>query len=431
MRIFYLLFFLTLPLYMLEDFRLYVGGLSLTLHQMTTAALVLFGFALRPRKFVRYDNGFLRVMLVAGLFLIPHLIGLQQANGELSAVLFTLKLTLGLAMCVGAYFVVRNLPHIRQNFNKYAQYAIWCSALILGYYLLQNLVIHGNSFFTLNYESGSGEGKNQVQVYLALMVPWAVHYAWHRSGWLNIIAAFIHLVCAVYLSSRGLWVVLIGTAAVGLILYGRYPFSVMRVSMNRIAKIGALGMLLLFGGIIASLLYGDALSSRLSRFSGYVGTRIAKFEEAASGESESGSAHERKYYMQHGMELFHESPIVGSGLANFQKTNIYQKRSHNDYVFFLADMGALGLLCFLAFAATVLLVLVWAGIPHYFFLPFFLDLFFINAYLLPLFWVLLGIALARTELGIATGKRQMPGIGRPTLLTPPKPLQLQNEPHVS
>ena len=394
MRFLALLFFVTLPLYMIEEFRLQAGGLTITLHLVVTAALAVAGFSAAPRVFLRYDPVLRWLGVPLMLLLVVHLVGLMYAGDKVVAFGYLAKLVFAIMLGLISYLLVRNYPHLQRNVHRYGQYFVWASGALLSFYLVQNLLIYKNAYFSLQYVEGIAEGRNQAQVYLALSLPWAFYYFSTRSGWLNSISLLVHLVSVVYLSSRGLWVTLLATMGIMMLFNLRIPVQVSRrFASLQVRNVLIIGWLLMTGGLTLAL-NAQSLQAFIVKYAEYTDARVSKAVDGASGQQGDGSTSERLYYIQFGLEQFVRNPVAGDGLGDFQRANKYGKLSHNDYIFMLADMGGLGLFTYLCFVGAAILIMIRKRIPVYLLLPFWIDLMFINAYTFPLFWAMLGIILA-------------------------------------
>lgn len=393
MRLLIFAFFVSVPLLMTEELRLNLGAISLPAALLVVLAAGLVLFATNPRQFLRMDKGSGRIFAFAGVLLLVHLIGLIRANDVALALKYTVKLAAGLGMAHMIFLTLRNHRPIRERFAFYLSAMLIASAVVLAYYAGQNL-LHGNAYLTTHIDTGRGVGKNQIQVYLALIAP----IAWYRFRtapnvlWAAVFG--IHAFSCVYVGSRGLWVALVLAVLVSVLVSGRIPT---RLSYKRLAgsvRVAGLGLIAVVLLALAAINLGGNLSSKFGSGLDYLEERAASLTSDETDLRTSGSVYERKYYVRYGTKLFLSQPVLGSGLGNFEKSNRYHKLSHNDYIFLLADLGTLGLLAFLVFAISILIVFYHHGIPLYFLLVFFIDLLFINAYSFPVFWIVLAIALA-------------------------------------
>lgn len=82
-----------------------------------------------------------------------------------------------------------------------------------------------------------------------------------------------------------------------------------------------------------------------------IGERFLIFWNGLFGKSTGYAGHStmmRTYFMQTGLEMFMERPIVGYGLDMFRYHNIYNTYAHSNFIELAADLGIIGLILYYA-----------------------------------------------------------------------------------
>ena len=381
MKVLIWLFFATLPFYYTSDFRLYLGGLSVTLNMLIAPVIMLF-MVIKGVKFTKIKRSHFALFVLFLIFITLHLMSYNSGIEADIYIKHVAKITFAFIFFFISYSIASTIIKTEEALANYLKIFVYSSTVLLVIYIYTYAFVLHASFLGVLIDNAdlTTKGKNQAQAYLVLAIPF-VFYLLIRKFNLLIFGAFIiHLFSMIYLGSRALWLSL----ALTILIYALYHIKkIISLHSRQTIKISFYFIILwLFITNLFNIdfdLFAEALDSYNKLMSLYSGDY-----------TNDSSATYRDRFIDIGFEYFSQSPLVGNGLGYFFTTNPDGLLTHNDYLFFISDLGALGLISFLAFSFYALYLL---KDEHLIFLmiPFLIDLFFINAYNSSLFYILLGL----------------------------------------
>lgn len=384
------LFFASLPLYLTEDFRLGIGGVTLTLNFMIL--IFLFYILILYRRKLTIEKNLVLFFIILIVLMSIHTLGFRSYLNEKIYILYIIKY---LAVILGLFFSYQIAKKQIININKlkfylliYIIFSSLFLIILIFYYLSLRSPYLGSKFFNPEL---SRAGKNQLQIYLAITIP-VIFYLLSQYKNLLIkilllISMLVHIVSVIYVGSRGLWL----TLGVTVLIYIAINFIKFLFSLKFKKTILINLFWIIFTGVILLNLTKTFETQHVIE---KVKTLLYIFMHGTSNVDASVS--ERTFFLSFASEKIAQNPInmiIGFGLGAFQMLNPYKKVTHNDYIFFLFDLGILGLFIYLFFILLLFLNFKKKNIPIYLILPFFFDLIFINAYNFLLFWIIIGLFL--------------------------------------
>jgi len=374
-RIYFLLttlFFFTLPLHLTNEFRIEIGKFHVTINIIILFLVFVFNFLYQKNKIINNDDKSIFILFL--LLIIYHIFSLLYSNELNLAYNYVVKISFAFLTFLAIYFVANN-NFFNKNFIFYFNVFAISSAMLLLYYIVQN-IIRGNSFLTFNYELGWENGKNQIQFYISVVFPFFLILNLWKNKTIKIITIVINLVAIVYVGSRGLWI--------SLVFFFIFYFK--RKKKNKYS--------LLF--VFSFILFGFILFVNNTRNFYFFNIHHLYYKLHTLSNFNISDLSTlnilRKQLIDSSISYFFNSPILGNGLGFFERNNFYHELTHNDYLFFLSDLGLLGFLLFTLLIGLLYKKLYTKGL-HLFLIPFLVNLLFINAYSTQIFWVLCSILL--------------------------------------
>jgi O-antigen ligase len=390
------LLFASSALYMTDLYRLNVG-LTVSINMIILVVLAVYYLATQPVQLLKYSEKDSVLFKMLGGLMFVFLVGIYYASDIGVGLKYFVKLFTTILFFLCVYFISRNVTVHKHVVKKGINVLLVTSSLILVGLIVLNFLVYHNNYLTFNYSSGSGLGKNQIQLYLSLMFPLVVYKVIYRRKMLWIAVLLVHFASVILVGSRGLLVALSGGFFLALFIDNSNKIVIPYYWRKPLVKSTMVFFIVLFVSIIGMFTVSERFTEKMSKTIEYSVVKMIELVDAVDGGTESNSINERKYFLNHGLEMFAESPVLGNGLGGFQSSNVHKKVTHNDYLFFLTDTGLLGFLNYLSIIVLSILLIRKKGHSSFFLMPFFVDLLFINAFLFPLFWFLLALFLTNKK----------------------------------
>lgn len=378
-----------MPLYLTDDFRLSFIGITFTINLGILVILYISLLASKTRQ--NLENNAKEILSVAFLLFIIHLLCFRAVLDLEVFIKYVVKFISLMGSFYISYLVGTHFIQTKQRFLNFVLIWVISSTMIIAYlifyYLSLKALFLGNKFFNPEVTTS---GKNQFQIYLAIVIPFIVYVIFHGENLLKksigLFALFVHSGAIIYIGSRGLWLTL--SVAFIILFFQRVWKAIRTLKIPRKILLNSL----VFVGIIFIIGYSSP-TLETAHVLKKLKTLVTFFEMGNSRADTSMS--ERSYLLSFAIDNLATNPknlIIGSGLGAFQLSNVYGKVTHNDYVFFIHDLGIFGLIIFIVLQITVWRVVVIRNkYPYYLLIPFYIDLVFINAYNFLLFWLLAGM----------------------------------------
>lgn len=334
-------------------------------------------------------------------FLAWHAFGIFQSPDVVLGLREFYKIALGL-LCLTV--VVAFFPRDEKTLANFWIVVIWSTTALLGFLIYQSIQLNV-PYLVSELGEVSRAAKNQLAGFMVYAFPFVVGYVSHKGrGWmrpLQTVPALVFSVALLYNGSRGGWV----AATCSLIVV-----MAMSDPATRIRRI--LISLVVTGLAITGAYYCLEVLAPLERLEYY--DRVAYFYDPDSV-PQFDTWNERSTRVFAALEIFRQAPIIGVGLGSTGAA--IGTLPHNDYILILGDLGAIGLLLFLAIIVVLLRLvmrphgggeLTWlrvawrAGLVGELVFMLTMD----RIYSTTLFWAFVGLALVAVEL--ETASRRVP-----------------------
>lgn len=186
--------------------------------------------------------------------------------------------------------------------------------------------------------SALGLHANDIGVRFAIAVIIALYLAFSKKSYFNYALVAIFTVIAMFSGSRkGTLMCVIGIAVYPIMTYAKKNTANDLVKLFFQIIIGLVALFALYKLIVSVDVFYDVVGFRLE----------AMIDSYKGDMSADASINERNFFIQKGLYLFKENPVLGYGMNNFKTfmTEIsYSHRaySHNNYVELLATLGLTG-----------------------------------------------------------------------------------------
>jgi len=379
------LFFISLPFYFTSDFRLNIGSLSITLNIIVLLLITIMLFFIK-KSILKINKKDIPLFFILILFLMLHLFSYNINLNDILYLKHIVHIFLALIFFYISYIIGYKFINTN-NFNMYVKLFIYSSTILLIMYIYVYIFILHAPFLgiLLNNNELTTAGKNQAQLFIALSFPLLLGIL--NKNIIIILCLFVYLFATIYIGSRGLWVSLAVSLFIFLILKKKHLFIVMS-SFFKSLVIAIIITVITLGLFNVKINY-NVFNEAIDAFS----KLILLYEGQDNSDS---SVSEREIFIKQGIANLADKPILGNGLGYFLVNNPYEKVSHNDYIFLLSDMGLLGFIVYILFIIVLNYRLKYTYY-FYYLLPFFIDLLFVNAYTVPLFWILSGLYLGQAS----------------------------------
>lgn len=381
------LFFLTFPLYAIDEFRLWIGPVSITINLLILAVVMAFfilNYLVHPTKILIDKDVQLFINLIF-LFVTYHLFSYFFSQDITLGGKYVSRVFGSLLIFVSSYIFASMLIFDEQKLDKLLIIATASSTVALLIYIYRYAVIFHSPYLGSEWFSQSGSGKNQIQIYLSIILPVICYVFLRTKNKTSLLGLFVHIVAAIYVGSRGLWVSFFIVFALYFLRYALKGIATLKISRSLLKTILGLGSIILVC-ILSFFLLSKSTGFSPDYFYG-------RLQSAATLQPMAGHASiiERKEFLFTSLNYLTSHPLFGIGLGNFEYYNIAP--THNDYAFLLSDMGMIGFFLFIGIVGYSLYLFYRRKYPFYLILPFYVNLLFINAYAFPFFWLICGIIL--------------------------------------
>lgn len=391
-KLFVFLIFLTVPLYVIDDFRLWIGPISIPINLLVLAVFMMIliaAYLIGPMR-ISIDKDVKFFIGLMFLFTIYHLFSFVFSQNTDLAVKYISRVLGSLLIFISGYLFASKLIPDEQKLYRFLNIAIVSSTVVLLIYIYRYAFIFHSSFLGQELFAGSESGKNQIQIYLIIFLPIIYYVFLKTKSKISTIGLLVHFIAAIYVSSRGLWVsFLIVIAMYALKCIFRFV-ATMKVSISSLKRGLSIGLMVLVSilifttffksiGINLDYLYRESIS-------------IGTLQDVAGGTSISM----RKESLLTSLNYFSGHPLFGIGLGDFEYYN--SSSTHNDYAFLLSDTGIVGFLVLMVIIGYSFHLFYVRKLPLYLILPFYVNLLFVNGYTFPFFWLICGIMLGYKRL---------------------------------
>ena len=391
-RVLWVFFGLTFPLFGFAFARLEVGGMYIAIPIVIPWAILGFhavtlpivrGFKSNERRLWIVNR---QLAVCTFLFVLWFFLELFRAENRY----FAMREMIRLIIAIGSmWIVVRFFPRDREFMDRFWHIILWSTTFLVAVFIYKYMFVFKSSYLGYQWEQRTRGGRNQMGFFISLIVPYAVCSLLDSSKKppFNLPPLLVLITAWLYIGSRGAWVsVIVGLTSI---------FIMGRIKMQRVLLLVAI--LILCAWSLSQLLDIRPLYER--------SLTLYTLKES--------SIRDRIDIAETAWEYFIRSPVIGIGATNFllqSSRDVFGviTETHNEYLTILAEMGIVGFTAFIAILATVL-VKVWspkskgqvtwiglgarsaivAGLFH---------LLFINAFTTVMFWVSIGLALVISEI---------------------------------
>jgi len=324
------------------------------------------------------------------LFTIYHLFSFVFSQDTDLAVKYISRVLGSLLIFISGYLFASKLIPDEQKLYRFLNIAIVSSTVVLLIYIYRYAFIFHSSYLGLEWFTPSESGKNQIQIYLIILLPIIYYIFLKTKSKICTIGLFVHFIAAIYVSSRGLWISFLIVIGVYALKYIFGFMATMRVSMSSLKSGLSIGLMILVSILIFTTFF-KSIDINLDYFYREF-ISISTLQDVPGGTSISV----RKEFLLTSSNYFSSHPVFGIGLGDFEYYN--SSPTHNDYAFLLADIGIVGFLLFMVVIGYSFHLFYVRKLPLYLILPFYISLLFINAYTFPFFWLVSGIILGHRGL---------------------------------
>ena len=375
-------FFATLPLYYTSDFRVYLYGVSITINLIIIFILgIIILISTHKIKISKLKRVFIVLLL---LFTLYHTFLYNDVVDSSLYFKYIIKIYLGFFIFFITYIMSAKYL-TKNNIDYYLKIFIFSSSVLLSMYIFIYYYVLHTPFLGILIDNPelTTAGKNQAQLYMALSFPVVLYLFSKYKNIFTIYAFIVHIIAVLYIGSRGLWVSLIFSGLIYfLVTLKKYKIYIRSIFKYIASLVLFLAVLFQFSNIH---LQTEHFSEAIDAYN-----KLISLYENDGDVSTDSSATEREEFIRIGINNLSKNIFFGNGLGYFLTVNPYKKVTHNDYIFFLSDMGLIG---FFLYLSILFLSLYLLKELKFLVVPFYLDLLFINAYNVAFFWILLGIYL--------------------------------------
>jgi O-antigen ligase len=336
--------------------------------------------------------------MTCAVFWLYHLGSAMRAVDLSVALVNHLKLTVGMLCFV---IIIFSTSFLAPRFDKMWSVHFIVASLLLLALMYRYAIVFGMPFLGIDWDSPTRFGKNQLGWFLAATMPYMLSFYLSRSGGHRMLIPLqIHVLAWLYTASRGSWLCgFVGCLIALFVLRRQIRFPVF------VKRLALLAIPLVLLGSLAIAVFDLPINMQSLDM-------MARLTTSSGQGSNSVSDRVRTEMMDRHLEIFEEQPIVGQGLTN--SLSGHEILSHNDYLYLMTDLGAVGLLLFIAFLFAIISV-AWSRAPEHWCSAAALGsvvsivcyLSLINVYTSPMFWILLGLAavpaLAGDQLTVTRG----------------------------
>jgi len=333
--------FLTFPLLSISYFRFTLGPFEMPIFIIILSIAVMYYFfriCIGNNNLIISFNKTQNLFLLAFLFFLAlHIFNTIRSLNIERAISQQIKFFVAFLtfIAISIFF-----PKDRKLLKEVINLVIVLSTVLLLIYIYRSFFVLNLPYLTTHLDEISRQHRNQMGFYLALITPlvlWRYIYSGLFSLWS--IPIITHVFAVFYTMSRGMWISFFLSLIAILCL-----FIVKRVKWKLVFSI-FIGIVIL--GVMFSFFYFSDAYSHTETFQQRV-QGLLRLQDYGKEHSIS----ERKIFIQKGIALFFDSPILGTGTSNFLAQFNYV--SHNDYVQILYEQGILGIIIFLFMISLVI-----------------------------------------------------------------------------
>jgi len=326
------LFFLTVPLNSVENFRITtdLGLIAIPLIVLVTALIVVFPNL--PQLFKRSRVPYLFAIAGVLLFVIASTLDILRAFDQLTTLSVVLKRFVGIITLISLLGLLSaKLVSIERLLEVYCI----SSAIFLTFVAFMSIIVHGLPYVVPDPLYAQVYNKNQVAVLSVFSFVCAL-YLCLKSFTIVRTVSLIAILVVVFLSySRASWLVTVVTFSI-MVLYDsrrRYRVGALRVLFGCVAAFVFFSLFSLF--LLETNLMQNAITSLTSWM----------HHDAHTGD------YKRTAILHLAADEFYSNPIIGIGTGNFYAQ--YPLQTHNSYVQVLAENGIVIFIALLSFYAFV------------------------------------------------------------------------------
>lgn len=261
-----------------------------------------------------------------------------------------------LAVSMGVFGLALGLFQKEGTYDRLIRGVVWATTAIAAALILWHLLVFNSPFLTPTFVpvdfSAGFTRKNQLAFFLALIFPYAWARLVHRPGWRTLIPAVVIMSGQLYTFSR--------MAVLATLIAIAVPCLLSRWERRRF-QIAALLILTVVG--VASVVGFTPARYLELRLQGQLTVIPAERADALRKEGEQWVDWNlsRARYIRQALDGFNEAPVFGHGIASFNQNHLEWRAdgslvrrsiTHNDYAQVLYELGAAGVLAFVAMLGT-------------------------------------------------------------------------------
>ncbi len=318
------LFFLLFPLWVSRDVRISYRAFTITpslFFLVPISISYIFSFFVGKRRFTKPFNLEFIVLFYIALLATGFYGYIQPGEPGFTRLI---KITFGFAL----YFLLSVGINGTGDLMKMLKILLFSSLVLTGYLLFTNFFIHHRVVLGGNFWMPDSRGKNQLAIFLAILIPISLSYWIHNKsvlGSLSVLAFSTALICT---NSRGSLI----AAVVGSLVL----FIMSEKKRNYLITFLVLTLSLT---LFVIFIYPEPhrISNRL--------LSIIRFQETQPGYY---SIYFRKLYAILSFDAFVNHPLGGLGLGKLTDL-LFFRSPHNDYLWVLSEGGLLVFLPFVMF----------------------------------------------------------------------------------
>lgn len=371
--------------------RLELQVLSMSLFMISMVLLILYNF----RMFSNHIVISLGDILISAFLIVTLASTLYSINIEYSFMKWV-KLLLVVILFFQMKALFYKKPYYADVIMKLAAISLSLYLVFLGWHYL---IKFQKTYIGIETAYATGAGKNSLAFMVSFILPYTLvstsqKILRSKLKLLDLGVVLISLLGAILIQSRALFILIIFYLLVVLIAHRQITF---RTTMAITLII--LVLIVLQNTSILPRVITDLLARVKSLVLLFRDDYVASEDRAIAG---IGSVVSRKYFIEKGINMFMEKPILGHGLGSY----IYYGAlgpyvCHNDYVQIAAELGLVGLIIFIIIIVYFNLSVLFNYLRNKENLWLFMSmmgmstyLFMINAYDNIMFWTLMAMISA-------------------------------------